>query len=209
MMYSRPGSHETLKHMEEGHKPIKGVHYGSLIAEPLTKEQLLQALATIQSSDANMDMLFQLDGYEDEAVEKCAAALYSDKLLEKLNAEMMPVYTADTNDDDEAVSVSVMRAEGFVGHGIELLPKIWPKPAVRVGSFFDGGGGCGPYTNDCELCTYIDIDGGVFVARCFSLFSGTDVLVLEARVLVDGSDEFSLDGIQDMFPEEFHGFWDR
>lgn len=192
-----------------------GMYYGSFVAEPLTKDQLLHALALIQSEDSNMDYLLQFDGYgfsdghEAEAARKCAEELYSDALLERLNAEMMPVYSADTDMSDSAVSEIVMTAEGEMGHGIEMLPKIWPKPAVRVGSISDSGGSYGGYMYYHALCTYIDIDGDVFVVRCSSILYDEDVRILESRELVSGSDDFSLDEVQDLFPETFRGFWDR
>lgn len=213
MIYSRPSRGEdVLQHMDTGHHLCKGVYYGSLVAEPLTKEQLLSAFAVIQSSEANMDAFLQIYGHDfpggpEAAATKCAEELYSDKLLEKLNSDMVPVYAADMNTGDGMMSEPVMHFEGYMGHGIELLPKIWPKPAVRVGSVFDGGGGFDGYTNYCGLCTYIDIDGGVFTSRCFQILVG-ETLVMEAHELVTDCDEYLLDGLTEFFPDEFRDFWD-
>lgn len=215
-MQSRRDPGDVLRHMQEGHVPGNARRYGSIVAEPLTKEQLLKALVEIQLSEANMDVLLSMDGYEfpdgreQEAAEKCASELYSDRLLEHLNDSMKPVYAADTDMVDGPLSDTVMSEEAQAGHGIEFIPKVWPKPAVCVGSTFDGGGCFSGYTNYGEFFTYVDIDGGVFVTRCLSIYDNEDVVILRAQVLVeDGKDEYSLDGLKEFLPEEFKDFWDR
>lgn len=189
--------------------------YGQLPASPLTKEQLLVALADIQlRSESNMDALLLMDGYEGfpdgmerQAAEKCAQELYSDALLEALNKDMKPLYVAFCSSEIDSDAV-IMTQEGYMDHGIKIMSVIHDKPAACVGSRFESGGGVGGYTNYSQVCTYIDIDGRVITVHEHTILTGENEVLIGGRELVEADDELSLDLVQDHFPETYHCFWD-
>lgn len=207
-MYSRRGDIKPAER-KEGE-----ALYGHLPASPLTKERLLSALAEIQyRSEANMDALLQMDGYEAfpdgterQAAEKSASELYSDELLEALNKDMKPLYTAFSSIEVDSDAV-IMTQEGFMGHGIEIMSTVHDKPAACVGCRFDGGGGAAGYTTYSQFCTYIDTDGKVLVVLEHTVMDGDEVLI-GGRKIVEADEELSLDLVEDRLPEAYRGFWD-
>lgn len=215
-MYTQRGNIEHVK-IGEGE-----AFYGHIPASPLTKEQLLSALADIQRrSKSNMDHLFEIrfeiydyeefDRVPEEeaerlAAEKSASELYSDELLKALNDDMTPLYVAfsDIIDSD----AEIMKTEGFVGHGIEIMGTVHDKPAACVGTRFVSGGGMGGYTTYCQICTYIDIDGGVITVKEYTVLDGSDDVIMGGRELVESDEDLSLDLMESYFPEQYQGFWD-
>lgn len=184
--------------------------------EPLTKEQLLQALIKIQSAGSNIDWLLSWGALEDyafwklsptDAAKKCAEVLYSDELLEYLNKHMAPVYAVDAETPCGRVSEFEMFEELLAWNDIEGLLRLWQKPAVCVGHFTERTWGQEGYSSFCNLCTYIDIDGSVFTVKCCSIVLNDRTVPLEVREVIDRDDHLSLNRVEDMFSESFKGFW--
>lgn len=171
-----------------------------------TEDYIKKGLREIVSVDANFNQIMKLDQYggltEDELLDRCASDLYSDALGLYMKEHMESVYLCDGL--DEVQSIGKCLDEIRSSTGIELVQKLWTKPAVYVGyqsgnktGFFD------KFDFFTNYLTYVDVDGDVFVVEEYSVcpHGYADPVSIAFRKLCSTKDCASLSQVQEMFPE--------
>lgn len=189
----------------------------------MTRDELVAALTRIQSHPRNMALLRQ-GGLVDwkgltrqEAAGQSAETIYSDGLLDRLNARMGQVLACEMKLDGWEMLDEVMMGEKSITGVGELAPRIWPKDAVCVGR--NGSDGYLTATSEMRYATgqrtYIDEDGEVFVVdvRMWVASRSRDPKPADRPMLicrhVDGyAEPWSLDLVDDLVGRTYRHFWD-
>lgn len=190
----------------------------------LTMDGLKKAIRTIMSYDVNLEYLYEcFDDVEgmsnDESLNWAVEQLCSDELLDVLNHDMrlVPVVSMAFLDYDTAEDV--LKYEQTIRPGVVSMPKIWPKPIVRVGCDYVNEGGCSDndFFTAKNCCCYIDEDGEVIFVRSYFNSFQLDAYDEEEQPcvryleLIDKDDEDVcplLNDVDYLMPDVFEGFWD-
>lgn len=171
----------------------------------MVKEQLIQALLTIQSCRANFSRLVASSDIRttpQTVVMTSVMDLYSDDLLEYINKNLQSLPSVDFFN-------GTFNFADFFGLWPESVSKLGRNPCVLVGR---SGPICDKKVPDVSyesfIGTYIDSTGFVFNAevRQYSFKVGYEFSNLVTRVPC-GGEVFRLDEVEQFFPERYMGFW--
>lgn len=188
----------------------------------LTEENVRKVLSFVMSEESNLTYLRsrfeETHGMSDDAaVAWSVDRLYSDVLLAGLKDRLryVPVCSMSAFGYDTADDVS--EYERDFGYSCEVMPKVWPKRLVVIGSDVDEcNGGTLSFWHGGGLVLCIDEDGELV---CFDEFrnglifdemdEGDDLHVVYRLLANDSMGEVMLlNEIEDLLPAEFKGFWD-